>query len=843
MIDFKCSCGAHFGLADEIVERARCPRCGARAAEVLGLLKPEPPPVPTPPPAPVAPPPPAVPTFKLTGVRPAPPTPPKPPAQPAPAPPTTSHAGGLRLRTTEDTFKPKPFSLPILEGGAATTTDDGVPILMPIEDQATPAAPAPPPVPAAKEPVATKSLKVIPPPPKKVGATPPPPPAVKPPGPLLKPAASKALVSSVREIQPTGEHGHVSVSKEHAVPARGAHGTGIPCAAHPDKEATHNCMNCAKPICIECVHQFGYYCSAQCKSVVASREPKLSRDSSAKEVDSAVGKTMDLMGRFLVKLKIPAVILIVGVIGYFVYLKLAGPRGRMTANFDLFSEISAFHAEIVAPDTIVAQGNDELVCVNLPAQKELWRVNLAPLEEKYEKPKPKQGAKVVPDSREFSENLGSVSSGGEQSYRDRLRFREAMGGYLVLASTRQLVVMDAKDGSVKWKQFKPNGSISIGAVHEGGILCTLTEYPDYSSEEKIDWRNRPKPKSEIVSYALVDGSPKWTSTNTLAYGGLQHNGQLVTLTFEGGAGAASAATSGGTTTRSTTGKKTLGGIQGLTGGGGDDDDSDEEEDVPAGPAGNYSLRFLSLADGSLTGQKTMALSAGGRLQKLGDRFCVVAGPEVWVYDKGQDPALKVKFPGNVRSVAMGGDTIAATTDKGVVALDAATGQQKFVRDGLQVKRVHVGPDGSVYVSAEVPKGDATKGEAEKYRLATVAVGGFSFPSETVAAFLKLKPKTGETAWGVKYIGEQVYFAETEILVVDTFEKLHLFAGGEPFAGHLSLRSLNPRNGKDRWTYLAKADLYHKEVVGKKFFVVISEDPPAGRFNPSCNFKMQYVECK
>ena len=52
----------------------------------------------------------------------------------------------------------------------------------------------------------------------------------------------------------------------------------VACVHHPDQPATHNCMNCGKPLCMTCVRESGYYCSNECRTAVGSAEPSAVTD-------------------------------------------------------------------------------------------------------------------------------------------------------------------------------------------------------------------------------------------------------------------------------------------------------------------------------------------------------------------------------------------------------------------------------------------------------------------------------------------------------------------------------------------------------------------------------------
>lgn len=709
----------------------------------------------------------------------------------------------LRLRKGDEPHTTHAVTIPGLEEAVASSStasaaEESLPVLQPIEE--TPV-----------------QLKIAPPTPSR-------PPVTPQTGSHPKPSSSIGKPQAAANAAPKADH---------------ANKPQAPCAAHPEKTATHNCMNCSKPICIECVHQHGYYCSAACKEAVRAREPKLAKGDEAAAVDEKVGRTMEKLGGFLTKLKVPAYILIALVVGYLVYMKLWGPRGRVTANLVVLAEMAAFDVKLTGPDTVVFQRNDDLCLANLSTQQELWKTDLRPLEEKYQLPK---RTNIVADSSRASEDLGGYSEGGSREFRDRLRFRHLKGDNVVVHSSRQLMVFGASDGKLRWKIFNPDSSLSILAVHEGGVLCQMS--PSY-------YASRDGTQARVVNLAFADGAEKWALPGPLGYGNriLSWNGKLVLLTSD------AVTTATGVTVNSGKTKKTTSDNGG---------DGDEDAVAVTAPASTRTLKFLSPGEGSVLGQKALDLLPDATLDTAGKRLAIVSGNQLLLFENGIEPTLRLTLPDNpmspsviedasedddssgiVRStkLVVGGNVLAIKTEKGVVALDVDSGQTMWTRADVNAENLAVGPDGSVYATVEIPKEAATKGDAEKYRIAVIAEGGFNMPNAAVTTMLKLDAKTGKTLWGVKNIGRRVLFVGKELYVVDTLSKLHLFSGSDMFAGHLSVRGISPRNGKDDWTYLAKAQLYRLQLFDRKLFLVVAEEAPAGRTNPSCNYQLRVIEKK
>src|SRR5207249_4809698 len=139
-------------------------------------------------------------------------------------------------------------------------------------------------------------------------------------------------------------------------------GFNIPCPNHPDKLATQNCMNCGKPLCMECVRANGYYCSDACRQTVAAAEPD-AVEAGAEQRESIgeqVEQTMAKLGRVLKWAGMAAVVAGAGWIGWLAFQKLTAPKGQVTARMQVVSGTDRFQAKIVPPDDVLVQVNGQL---------------------------------------------------------------------------------------------------------------------------------------------------------------------------------------------------------------------------------------------------------------------------------------------------------------------------------------------------------------------------------------------------------------------------------------------------------------------------------------------------
>ena len=578
----------------------------------------------------------------------------------------------------------------------------------------------------------------------------------------------------------------------------------IPCGLHPDQIATHNCMNCGKPLCADCVRERGYYCSDECREAVRAAEPDADPQG-GQEIGPSVERmerSMEQLGAWLKKLAMLAVIAGVGYAGFITYQKVTAPKGRVTNTISSPSLMASFGAKLFQPDLAVVVTDEELALVRLSSGQKQWTVSLPTLEEK-----------VTPPKRTTAG--GEEMSLGNFDYRDALRLGEVHGDHILVHSARQIIDLDPQTGEPRWKFFDPKASISDLVVHDGGVWCAL----DYSQH--------------FVNLSLADGAITCTYSNQ----GVMRSkcvGNHIALVAQvpkpqkPQPEEQEELTAGSLTPFDA--KAVIAAAQG------------KAVPSPRGPTADYRVQFVSPADGHVVGDESLTLAGYPEVQAFGNSIVISADRDLAVF--GDDGKLKWKteLPARPSEVACGGDLVAVTSEQGVMAFDAKSGKQKWIRTGLKAGNVVVGPDSGVYVTISLEKNEIQQGEAKKYYTADILRGGMGKPLPPFRALVKLDPQTGKTRWGVRNVGQKLFFEGDKLFVVDKLEQTSLLANQIMVGGH-SVDCVSARNGKEFWSYVKTGDLYDSEVAGGKVFIVTADDPPSGREHTSCNYQLQLVEAK
>ncbi|HXI84965.1 MAG TPA: PQQ-binding-like beta-propeller repeat protein [Verrucomicrobiae bacterium] len=602
------------------------------------------------------------------------------------------------------------------------------------------------------------------------------------------------------------------------------------CVNHPEEYATQNCMNCAKPLCMICVREKGYYCSDECRAAVSASEPSMATGTERVSADdnkfeSVIGGVVKITKFAL----LAAVIFGVGYIGYIIYLSKWGPHPRITSSMDVMAGIDGFKVVMVDPAHTLVQAEDELSLVNLTTTQKLWKVDLHALEEPYSLPK-----KASSDS-EFSFD--------SSKFRDPLSILEVKGDSVILRSRRQLVVLNAQTGAVAWKFFRPDTSLLQVLPHDDGLLCVF-------GHNMSAGKTAPP---HAASLALADGHELWSDTNALAYAAAVPipGKRIVTAVLDTPKKTASSDSDYGEITASgwdvnAFRSAMFSRIQNAMEKGSFDLETtaDGPETEPDTPSQNYTVRFRSLETGTETGHQTVSLKHTPQIQQI-DRFtCLVAGRDLLVFENGNEPLWQSTLPASVRLVAAGGDVFAVAAGDQVIALDAKTGKQKWSRAKLKPTRLVVGPDGGVYATVTLSKPDFTQNEAKSFRIEDTSTDGTTDPRAPVTFLMKLDPQKGSTSWGVRNIGGEVVFIKDKAYVFDTVVEMRLLSDTGPQVTYHSIHCLSPRNGKEIWTYIKTGDVHEHVILGDSVFLIVTEGSVLGsREHPSYNYRLCMLERK
>lgn len=155
-----------------------------------------------------------------------------------------------------------------------------------------------------------------------------------------------------------------------------ANGYPVSCVHHPRERATHNCLNCGKPLCMTCVSARGYYCSDTCKAAVQAAEPNVAQDTSLDRLDAQLHRVRQTLANILPKLIPLVVLLLIGGAGWTAYRLFFAPRGPVILNSSVDSAVASFFVHPLDADSILIRANNQLYRFRPHTQRKDWTVTL-----------------------------------------------------------------------------------------------------------------------------------------------------------------------------------------------------------------------------------------------------------------------------------------------------------------------------------------------------------------------------------------------------------------------------------------------------------------------------------
>ncbi|HTS18270.1 MAG TPA: PQQ-binding-like beta-propeller repeat protein [Verrucomicrobiae bacterium] len=612
----------------------------------------------------------------------------------------------------------------------------------------------------------------------------------------------------------------------------GARQFQVACTHHPDQPATHNCMNCAKPLCMTCVRENGYYCSDDCRAAVSSAEPSTAPDSTPTvEDDEKFERVLAMIFAILKKVALLAVLLLAGYVGYIVYQDFWGPRPHVVASLEIMSTPDRFGAIPLDPSRTLVQADDELSLLNVTTQQKQWKVDVRSLEEPLS---------ASNQTAEFAEAV-SYSDSGE--LRDPLTLLDVKGDDIILRSQRQLVALKAQTGGVLWKLFQPDTSLSQVLPHNDGLLCVLSTHRKGG--------NVVRPRATCL--AFDDGHELWSDPDGSAYlASVPVPGQRV-LSATRDVPATATSTNADEEEFTASGidvsafrSAMFAGIQRAMASGSLDVEiaTDQTETEKDQPPQNYTIRFHSLENGTDAGR--MSISARGipQIESVGPFACVVAGRDLLVFGNESQPLWQTSLGATPRLLSADSNLFAVAAGNGVIAFDAKNGRKKWARDNLKPSRLVVGPDDGVYVTIKLSRNDFMSSEGKNFRSDDIFKDGSTDPRVPVQFLMKLDRKSGVTSWGVRNIGADLVFAKDVVYAFDTTTEIRLLSNTGLSVTYNSVHCLSQRSGREVWGYVGTGTVHAHAILDKKAFFVLTEGTPIGTLHHAvCNYRMCLVDRK
>ena len=142
------------------------------------------------------------------------------------------------------------------------------------------------------------------------------------------------------------------------------------CPRHPKSRATETCRVCGKPICGECMKQFGYVCSTFCRK----RAEQTGMDVPVYEKQLAVvAAKAAWVAAWIFR---AAVFLVVVLAGAWIWYTFFGSQPRVIYSEKLPHGDRARFYQLLAPNQLLSTKANQMTLFDLAEQKQLWSVAL-----------------------------------------------------------------------------------------------------------------------------------------------------------------------------------------------------------------------------------------------------------------------------------------------------------------------------------------------------------------------------------------------------------------------------------------------------------------------------------
>ncbi len=558
----------------------------------------------------------------------------------------------------------------------------------------------------------------------------------------------------------------------------------ISCVNHPAAAASYNCMSCNKPICSICFKQFGYFCGADCKTTAAAS----TGDDSGPE-DSTTA-TQLIMKRLGTAGKIGAGVLAtiaVAIVGYLIFAKITAPRPTILASMAVDSRVATIKVAPMANDATLARISDDITSLQLATQARNWKpIPLLSLERQ----------------RTISKEDDDISF-----YRYRrasLEWKLTHDRYAVLASSRQIVVLDGQTGKVVWELFKNDVTLGGFLSHRDGLLCSW----------QLGNVNR------IVNFRWDTGAEAWSHSDPNCSTPQMILGDAYVFAIYPVKPPAA------TPTRT---------------------ESDEEQQEPPAtapvPTTTHIARLLALNDGRVLAEQGINLTGNITLKRAGRLILVNAGTDLFIFDGTAIPAFKLTIKDTFRAAAVNESVLAVSVGSELLAYHPKTGQPLWSRQDIPTVKLVEAPNNILYALLESHTNTLASTELTKYRAAKISLEGRASPVH-VRGIAKLDGATGKTLWGVRNIGQEIILHGDQLFSFDTFSWRETESIYSAHIGEYGIRRLSPKSGKEIWTYMQKGFIWQQFLRDDgSFLLLTSAEFPPDRPDPSIAYNISHFAAK
>ncbi|MGO9705366.1 MAG: PQQ-binding-like beta-propeller repeat protein [Limisphaerales bacterium] len=596
------------------------------------------------------------------------------------------------------------------------------------------------------------------------------------------------------------------------------------CPRHPKNPSTETCRVCGKPICGECMEQFGYVCSTLCRK----RAEQTGMDVPVYGKQRAVIEArLAWMAAWILRV---AVFLVAVLAGAWIWYTFFGSQPRVIYSEKLPHGDRARFYQLLVPNQVLSIKANQMTLFDLAQQKQLWS---APLNVEFSAPVPLNSARdetgeparlypephVIATTNDlwllFPNRIAQYDRHTGSSKQEIplnppfFGLAQSGSGLTVISSDesgRQTIARIAfSDGTVQTAPFEsgaagaspsksqpPAATIEVATNSVGyAMLAKLVAAKAVKLVERTNWGDKFVPDGADVVQMKVD----LIERKTIIHQAMKaRKKSLVDDNLTSGQSLEASEQMINDLRRDQTG-----GV--------------EEED-----ASRYQVTLRRLPIGSAP-DWTGEVIGPPSFFALKARDVLVAGNSVQVFDKNNKklwtasltysvpPHYSEDFATEADPPCVESDNTLYVFDRGMLtSFDAATGQVHWRLTSVGISQVQPDGQGHLYVTSTTASPDAIQFSQQ-----------FNLSSKVNPVILKVEATTGRVLWRNEGIGAKC-FLSGKFIYAARAAKNPLITPGEDPVLYFDLCRLSPSDGHTMWDYSQSRHPVQIEVQGNQILL-------------------------
>ena len=594
------------------------------------------------------------------------------------------------------------------------------------------------------------------------------------------------------------------------------------CPRHPKNPATETCRVCGKPICGECMEQYGYVCSTYCRKRAEQTGMDLPVYAKQRAVIEA---RVAWVGALILR---AAVFLVVVLVGAWSWYTFFGSHPRVIYSEKLPHGDRARFYQFLVPNQVLSIKANQMTLFDLAEQRQLWSVALnsgipAPVPLNSTQGETGEPARLYPEPHVIAtaNDLWILFPGHLAQYdrrsgtsKQEIPLNPPFFGMAQSDSGMTVISSDESGRETITRIAFPNGTVQTVPIESGAAVASPSQSQPQSSttalstnsagyatlaklanaaqaRERTSWGDKFVPDGANVVQMKVDLIERKTITHQAM------KAQKKSLVED----------------NLTSGQSMEASEQMINDLHRDQTGGVEEED-----ASRYQVT-LRRWPASTAPDWTGEVIGSPSFFALKIRDVLVAGNSIHVFDKNNKnlwtasltysipPHYLEDFATEADPPCVESDNTLYVFDRGMLtSFDAATGQVHWRLTSVGISQVQLDGQGHLYVTSTTASPDAIQFSQQ-----------FNLSSKVDPVILKVEATTGRVLWRNEGIGDKC-FLSGKFIYAARAAKNPLITPGEDPVLYFDLYRLSPSDGHVMWDYPQSRHPVQIEVQGNEILL-------------------------